>query len=264
MTFAEKLQTLRKSSIMSQENLADQIGVSRQAVSKWELGVSLPDMDKLIVISALFHVSIDYLVKDSNSDTCVNSTAVNSTAVGNTSTVQIVERVYYPWRYDYEYKSKRTLFGLPLVHINFGRGLKKAKGIIAIGNVAVGLVAIGCFSLGVISIGALAAGLISAGAIAVSLLLSVGGLAIGAVAIGGFAIGLVAFGGFAMASHIAVGGFAKANIAIGDVVRGGYTIHMNYDDISSVSQSQVSSLIEQEYPTLWKPVTNFITSLFSA
>lgn len=261
MNFAEKLQSLRKAKGMSQENLADQIGVSRQAVSKWELGVSLPDMDKIIAISGMFNVTIDYLVKDGVSDTGISgNTAVGETPAG----VQIVERVYYQRRFDYEYKSKRMLFGLPLVHINFGRGMKKAKGIIAIGNVAIGLVSIGCFSLGVISIGALAAGMISAGAIAVSLLLSAGALSFGTVAIGGFAIGIFAFGGFALGSHIAIGGFAKGNIAIGDVVNGLKTFHINYDDINSVSQTQVRALIEQEYPNLWKPLTNFITSFFGA
>lgn len=64
MTFGEKLQTLRKSKGMSQEQLAAQVTVSRQAISKWELGESLPDTYNVIQLSKLFGVSIDYLLND--------------------------------------------------------------------------------------------------------------------------------------------------------------------------------------------------------
>ena len=64
MTFAEKLTQLRKDQGWSQETFAQQMDVSRQAVSKWESGQSLPDYDKLIAISNLFSVSLDYLLRD--------------------------------------------------------------------------------------------------------------------------------------------------------------------------------------------------------
>lgn len=64
MTFAEKLTQLRKDQGWSQETFAQQMDVSRQAVSKWESGQSLPDYDKLIAISDLFSVSLDYLLRD--------------------------------------------------------------------------------------------------------------------------------------------------------------------------------------------------------
>ena len=60
----EKIAELRKQNNMSQEELAEKLGISRQSVSKWESGQSLPDIEKLPVLSDLFHVSIDYLVKD--------------------------------------------------------------------------------------------------------------------------------------------------------------------------------------------------------
>lgn len=65
MNFAEKLYTLRTQSGYSQEVLAEKLNVSRQAVSKWETGPTLPETDKLIAISELFHVSIDSLLIDS-------------------------------------------------------------------------------------------------------------------------------------------------------------------------------------------------------
>ncbi len=64
MTFAEKLYTLRTQYGYSQEALAEKLNVSRQAISKWELGTTLPETDKMIVISDFFDVSIDYLLKD--------------------------------------------------------------------------------------------------------------------------------------------------------------------------------------------------------
>lgn len=64
MTFAEKLQILRKGKGYTQEALAEVLNVSRQAVAKWEAGMTYPDIANLIQISGLMHVSIDYLVKD--------------------------------------------------------------------------------------------------------------------------------------------------------------------------------------------------------
>ncbi len=64
MTFGEKLQLLRKRQGLSQEKLAEQLDISRQAVSKWELGESLPDTENVVQLGKLFDVSIDYLLKD--------------------------------------------------------------------------------------------------------------------------------------------------------------------------------------------------------
>ena len=64
MKFEEKLITLRKQKLLSQEQLAEKLDVTRQTVSKWELGQSRPDMDKLTNMSKLFNVSIDTLTND--------------------------------------------------------------------------------------------------------------------------------------------------------------------------------------------------------
>ena len=63
MTIADRIQTLRKSKGMSQEELADAAGVSRQAVSKWESEQSTPDLDKVVILSEIFDVTTDYLLK---------------------------------------------------------------------------------------------------------------------------------------------------------------------------------------------------------
>ena len=64
MKFEEKLTVLRKKNGLSQEDLADQLGVSRQAISRWELGSTMPDAPNLLKLSDLFGVSIDYLLHD--------------------------------------------------------------------------------------------------------------------------------------------------------------------------------------------------------
>lgn len=64
MTLGEKIQKLRKQQGLSQEALAEKVTVTRQTISKWELGQSLPDLDFIAQLSDIFNVSSDYLIKD--------------------------------------------------------------------------------------------------------------------------------------------------------------------------------------------------------
>lgn len=64
MILADKIALLRRQKSWSQEELAHQLNVSRQAVSKWESGASIPDLDKILKLSRLFDVTTDYLLKD--------------------------------------------------------------------------------------------------------------------------------------------------------------------------------------------------------
>lgn len=64
MILADKIVSLRKKAGWSQEELAEQLGVTRQSVSKWEGAQSVPDMDKVVMMSRLFGVSTDFLLKD--------------------------------------------------------------------------------------------------------------------------------------------------------------------------------------------------------
>lgn len=64
MTLGEKIRTLRKNAQLSQEALAEQLDVSRQAVSKWENDNGLPETEKLIKMAKLFHVSLDTFIND--------------------------------------------------------------------------------------------------------------------------------------------------------------------------------------------------------
>lgn len=218
MEFAHRLFELRRQAGLSQEELANLLGVTRQAVQKWEAGTSRPDMNNLTALADYFKVSLDYLIRGVEETAPVRETVV-------------IHHEYRRWQY--EYKSKRTLFGLPLVHINCGPGFCRAKGIIAIGNIATGVVALGGVTLGLCSLGGLSLGLLLAlGGVALGCI-SVGGLAVGLSAWGGVALGLLAFGGVscgwyavggvALASRVAVGGVVSAPLAIGAAADGART-----------------------------------------
>lgn len=73
MIFADKLIQLRKKSGWSQEELAEQMNVSRQSISKWEGAQSIPDLERIVRLSQLFGVSTDYLLKDEVEDSGTDS-----------------------------------------------------------------------------------------------------------------------------------------------------------------------------------------------
>ena len=221
MNFQDRLFDLRRQAGLSQEELANLVGVTRQAVQKWEAGTSRPDMDNLVSLAEYFKVSLDYLVTGREPTPPPAPTIVNN-----------YYEHHHRWRY--EYKSKRTLFGLPLVHINCGPGIHWARGIIAIGDIATGLVAMGGISVGLIGLGALSlglllalgaltAGIISIGGVALGLF-TLGGVAVGWLSVGGISCGVYAAGGVVTASKVAVGGVVSAPLAIGAAAEGAQTI----------------------------------------
>lgn len=87
--FAETLQFNRKQLGLSQERLAEHIGVTRQSVAKWELGDCLPEIDKLIALADLFRTSLDALVRDPGTDAC---TAAQSRVGAGVRTPPITEQ----------------------------------------------------------------------------------------------------------------------------------------------------------------------------
>lgn len=78
MEFNNRLYELRKQKGLSQEELANRLNVTRQTVSKWEVGDSTPDMEKLVALSALFNVSMDELVMGKEAVTQDNSSKTGS------------------------------------------------------------------------------------------------------------------------------------------------------------------------------------------
>ena len=219
--FQERLYTLRKERGLSQEELANEVGVSRQAVQKWESGAAQPSLEKLTALARYFGVTLDWLVNGEGARERAGLTAAEAPVVVNH---------YHYERWRYQYKSKRTLWGMPLVHINLcANGLCWARGVVAVGNIATGLFSLGAISmglfsfgaisLGLLSLGALVFGLVSAGAVAVGLV-ACGGLALGLVSIGGSAVGQFAIGGIARGGRLAIGGVASAPVTVGEAAEG--------------------------------------------
>jgi len=64
MQFRDKLFQLRKKTGLTQAELADTLNVSRQAISKWEMGTTVPDVANILALSRVFNVTVDYLVND--------------------------------------------------------------------------------------------------------------------------------------------------------------------------------------------------------
>ena len=96
----------------------------------------------------------------------------------------------------FEYRSRRTVWGMPLVHIAHdasGERVALARGVVAIGDAAVGLVAVGGFACGGVALGGVTVGLLSLGGLALGLL-AIGGMACGGFAVGARAVGVVATG----------------------------------------------------------------------
>lgn len=196
MTFGERLMDLRKSRGLSQEELGGMIDVTRQTVSKWERDESTPDLDRLVELAGVFEISLDELVGlERSSDS------------QKTETEPEDQPGYAPWRWHFEYKSRKTLFGLPLIHINIGRGMFRARGIVAIGTAATGAIAVGPCALGLIAIGPVAVGLLAAGALAL-----------------GIASAGVVAAGYAAAGCVAVGYYAAGTLAVGANVYGILTV----------------------------------------
>ena len=256
MDFRDRLFDLRRQAGLSQEELANLLGLTRQAVQKWEAGTSRPDMDNLTALAGYFHVSLDYLVTG-RENAGSPPPPEHTPAVPPQSTTTVIHHHYHEgWHY--EYKSQRTLFGLPLVHINIGRRDHWARGIVAIGNIATGFVALGGVAAGLLSLGGVSFGLLLAlGAVtlgAVSIggvalgILAWGGIALGWLAVGGCAVGVYAAGGVVVASQVAVGGVAAAPLAIGQVADGTKTILVPLEGLSNQAVAEAHAAITQACP----------------
>ncbi len=250
MNIGENLKKLRKEKGLSQEQLADILNVSRQSVSKWESDLAYPETEKLIKLANLYDISIDSLLRPEQNE--------------NTNHENEPTYVYKAFRY--EYKSKKTLFGIPLVHINLGRGLYVSKGIISIGNISFGVLSLGLLSMGIFSLGTLSIGLIGLGVFVLALLLAVGSIAVGAVAIGAIAVGFFTIGALSI-GYFSVGALSIAKyVAIGDTARGLIAIGQSdasgtYAFTGSVNKEEISQLIDTHVPSTWEVFKSWIKSL---
>ena len=274
MNLAEKLTIQRKKSGMSQEQLAERLGITRQSVSKWEAGSSIPEISKLAAMSEIFRVSLDYLLKDyldeeKNSGIaaggCRNEPYGEKRSEANQQmdedNSRLEKKVDDLARYikGYQYTSKTKIAGIPLVSIRFSRQLGRdgiAKGIIAIGNVAIGVISLGACSFGIISFGSIAVGLLAIGALAFGLA-AWGAVAIGVVAFGASAMGIYSAGASAWGQEVAVGVSAMGKTAIGETVKGTHCLTIGQ---GVTTGAQIEHFLEDTNPNLWKPLRDMLTA----
>ena len=264
MTFSEKLMDLRRKAGLSQEQLADRLGVTRQSVSKWESGTAMPELVKLISLSDIFGVSVDYLVKDyleepesaDGGDDLSAQQAVRLEKKVDELTNYVKGRVY---RFD----SKTRIFGLPLVSVRFGfvRNGKLsmdnvARGIIAVGNAAIGVVAIGIVGVGLFTFGVVGLGLLSLGIVAAGLG-AFGVMALGYLALGVSAVGVYAGGVAAIAAKIAAAVSAVAPTAIGEHASGSHVLLWG----DGLTAPEVRAFLLEHHPDLWQPLLDLFSSL---
>lgn len=250
------LKTLRQGRGLSQEQLAEALGTSRQTISKWESGAALPDAINLLSLSDFFGVPTDTLLRGVSPDSfdspassdspdssdsfdssdffeepyTSSDTSFHAPSTGDAPTRPPKRPFRLPGRgrLEFEYISQKKLFGLPLIHVHVGAGLYRAKGVFALGMISSGLISMGLLSMGLLSFGLLSMGLLSFGGFVLGAaafggvaagILAAAGIAIGLFAIGGISLGGIAVGGIAIASHIAVGGLAIAPLSL-DLVKG--------------------------------------------
>lgn len=242
MTLGDKLAKLRKENNYTQEQLAEILGVSRQAISKWESNAAYPETEKLIRLGKLYNCSMDYLLMDEEQ------------REPKREAVQKIELTALC----YERISKKKIGNLPLWHVNIGFGRVAtgifavglaSKGIVSVGLASVGVVSFGLLSVGLLALGSLAVGLIAAGAIAVGLL-ALGAIAVGVFGIGALAIGQFAIGAAALGKYAALGDSATAAIAIGITEARGEQFHMLSGSLRAWQENSdaVRMLLEETVP----------------
>lgn len=261
MNLSDKITLLRKQKGLTQEELADKLEISRQAVSKWEARQALPELDNIVKLAKIFDVSTDYLL--GNEQEFFKNSSSNLENNPNNSSGNLISRLHY------EYKSKKMIGGVPLVHVNIGWGVKTARGIIAIGNIAQGVISIGLVSLGVLSFGIVSLGLIAFGAFSLALLLGLGAItlglvAIGAIAIGLFSIGAISVGMFAVGAlslgyYVAYGDHAYAMIAYGFTKAFGENAFLT----SVNSSAEVIAAIDSHVPRAWSLLADWIKRIIA-
>lgn len=271
MIFADKIILERKKLGLSQEQLADRLNVTRQSVSKWESGASIPELSKIVQLAEMFGVSVDYLVKDGLEEDCLlrdRTEAAKTVQEADKQSAgyqkEMKEQVETLNRYlrGYSYTSKAKIGNLPLVSIRFSRYFGKnsvAKGIIAIGTVSVGVISIGAFSVGVVSLGALSAGLLALGAVALGAA-SFGAVAVGLLAMGCCAVGIYAAGLTAVGKELAVGMSCIGHTAIGSLPRGTNVLEISEKVSHGITREAIQSFLNVHCPGLWKPLRDLLTS----
>lgn len=261
MTVGEKISKLRKENNYTQEQLADILGVSRQAVGKWESDLTYPETEKLIRMSELFDCSLDYLLKDAQETDHKERTG---------------ERIIHFRSGLHEKTSEKTVWGMPLWQIGrnargflavgiHARGViavgLRAEGIVSLGTLSLGILSLGMLSLGVLSLGMLALGLLSAGCFSVGIL-AAGAISLGVVSYGAVAIGDFSVGALAVGKYFALGDYARAMIALGDTQAAG-SVFQVIGEWTVQDLSTIKELLDKSVPNYLSWAKGLIEVLIS-
>ncbi len=247
MTLGDKLSKLRKENNYTQEQLADILKVSRQAISKWESNVTYPETDKLIRMSELFDCSLDYLLKNGEETEHKN---------------QSIHGILLFRKCLCERKSEKTVWGMPMWHIGKNargfiavgfnaRGViaigLKARGIVSLGMLSIGLFSLGMFSIGLLSIGALALGILSTGCFSVGVF-AAGATSLGIISLGALAAGDFSVGALAIGKYFALGDNARAMIALGESEATG-NVYQKIGELSDQDMIAVKQSLDMVVPS---------------
>lgn len=119
MNMADRIQYLRKTKGISQEELADKIGVSRQAISKWESEQSTPDLERIIIMSDYFGVTTDYILKGIEPviDKEQNNIEIASKVLYISSTAFVVIGLFCAFGSWYEQQTMTSIFGSMIIQV---------------------------------------------------------------------------------------------------------------------------------------------------
>ena len=252
MTIGERLTNERKKLGLTQEDLGAKLNISRQAISKWESDISLPDAANLIKLSSLFSCSIDYILNGTERE------EEKKTGTENGATKSFRPRIK-------EKHSEKTLMGLPLWSIGIN-----SKGFFSLGFVSRGVCSLGCFSmggvsigmasLGLFSLGSFSLGLLSLGAISVGLIASLGAISIAPLSLGALSVGEVSVGAYSRGRWFSYGDNAKALVAIGkSKVAGDYTAFL---PLKKGEGEYLFSVLKENIPFYLKWTLGSIKHLF--
>ena len=264
MTIGERLANERKKLGLTQEDLGAKLNISRQAISKWESDISLPDTANLIKLSSLFSCSIDYILNGTEKEEERENATENDRKQPFSFRPRIKEK-----------HSEKTLMGLPLWSIGvkskgfFSLGFKSegvfslgffSKGAFSLGCFSLGGVSIGMASLGLLSLGSFSLGLFSLGAISVGLIASLGAISIAPLTLGALSIGEVSVGAYSRGRWFSYGDNAKALVSIGkSKVAGEYTAFL---PLKKGEGEYLFSVLKENIPFYLKWTLGSIKHLF--
>lgn len=247
MTLGDKIAKLRKENNLTQEQLAQLLGVSRQAIGKWESDLTYPETEKLIRMGEVFDCSLDYLLKEQEQTPRESARESDLTA-------------FFRGCF-HKKKSDKTLFGMPLWHIGkqarsfLAIGLN-ARGVIAVGLKAQGVISLGLLSVGVLSFGMLALGALSFGLFALGLaaagcfsggIVAAGAICLGVLSIGAIAVGDFSVGALAVGRYFALGDHARGAIALGDTRAVG-SVLQKFGDLTPQDIAEVRTALDETVP----------------